>query len=167
MAQFTQQDKRMLRTLRIVFSVVSGIVCLLLIVLWGRSYSQGNYIYWNFFRVRSVVIGSTHGRMMGYSDRFTLGRPGVGRFRFLDRDKFFFAFGPPFSGKQPLNIHSRSPIVYGFRTFGVSHWLLVAIFATLAVVPWLKRSWQFSLRTLLAAITVVAVVLEAVVYAIR
>jgi hypothetical protein len=158
---------RLLRMLRISFSAGCGIVCLLLVVLWVRSYAQGDYLYWNFFRVRSVVIGSTHGRVMGYSDRFTIGRPGVGRFRFLDRDSFFFAFGPPFSGKQSINYPSRSPIIYGFRTFGVSHWLLVLISATLAVVPWLKRSWRFSLRTLLIITTFAALLLRAVVFAIR
>jgi hypothetical protein len=155
---------RILRNLRIAFSVACGIVCLLLIALWVRSYSQGDYLYWNIFRVRSVTIGSTHGRVMGYSDLFTIG-PSKTRFRILDRDTFFRCFGP-FRGVPPLDFQSRSPIIYGFRTFGVSHWLLVAISATLAVIPWLKQSWKFSLRTLLIAMTLVAVLLAVVVYAI-
>ena len=146
----------MKRKLRIAFSVVCGTVCLLLIVLWVRSYSEGDYFYWNFFRVRSVVIGSTQGRVMGHSDRFTIGRPGVGS-RFIDNDNFYIAFAAPLFGKQPLNIQSRSPIICAFRTVGVSHWLLVAISASLAVLPWLR--WRFSLRTLLIATTLVAVVL--------
>ena len=39
--------------------------------------------------------------------------------------------------------------------------------ATLAAVPWIHARWRFSLRTLLIATTLVAVVLGLVVYAAR
>ena len=49
----------------------------------------------------------------------------------------------------------------------VPHWFLLGIVATLAPVPWIHWSKRFSLRTLLIATTLVAVVLGLVVYAAR
>jgi hypothetical protein len=50
----------------------------------------------------------------------------------------------------------------------VPHWFLVAIFTTLAVLPWIRHlSRRFSLRTLLIATTLIAVVLGLVVYGVR
>jgi hypothetical protein len=47
-------------------------------------------------------------------------------------------------------------------------WFIAALFATLATVPWIRHSkWRFTLRTLLIATTLVAVVLGAIVYAVR
>ena len=48
--------------------------------------------------------------------------------------------------------------------FRVAHWLAVLFFATLGIVssPWIK--WRFSLRTLLIATTLVAVVLGLIVW---
>jgi len=44
-------------------------------------------------------------------------------------------------------------------------WLPILLLASLAVVPWMR--WQFSLRTLLVATTLVAVVLGLAFYAAR
>jgi hypothetical protein len=41
--------------------------------------------------------------------------------------------------------------------FGIPYWLLVLLTARIATVPWLK--WRFSLRTLLIAVTLLAVLL--------
>ena len=47
----------------------------------------------------------------------------------------------------------------------ISHWSAVLLSGVLAVVPWIPRlSWRFSLRTLLIAMTLIAVVLGAIVY---
>jgi hypothetical protein len=51
-------------------------------------------------------------------------------------------------------------------TLWMPNWLLVLVFATLAAVPWLPWwSKRFSLRTLLIATTLIAVILGAIVYA--
>ena len=47
------------------------------------------------------------------------------------------------------------------------HWFGVLIFASLAGIPWTLWRWRFSLRTLLIATTLVAVVLGMIVYAVR
>jgi hypothetical protein len=45
------------------------------------------------------------------------------------------------------------------------HWFVVGIVATLTSIPWLR--WQFSLRTLLIATTLVAALLGLIAYAVR
>jgi hypothetical protein len=47
------------------------------------------------------------------------------------------------------------------------YWVVLLVFLALGVFPWLKRMTRFSLRTLLIATTVVAVLLGATAYAIR
>ena len=49
--------------------------------------------------------------------------------------------------------------------FAVRYWLPVLITAILVCVPWIDRATRFSLRTLLIATTLVAVILGAIVYA--
>jgi hypothetical protein len=53
----------------------------------------------------------------------------------------------------------------GINELKLPHWFPVLVAPTLAVVPWLR--WRYSLRTLLIATTVVAVVLGLAVYAAR
>jgi hypothetical protein len=71
----------------------------------------------------------------------------------------------------------RSPSVLGFRwhrnVYGnlsvvtAPHWFLMSIFGTLAVLLWLAQLHRFSLRTLLIATTLIAVVLGLVVWSMR
>ncbi len=49
----------------------------------------------------------------------------------------------------------------------IADWLPTLLFATLAAVPWLPWSNRFSLRTLLIATTLVAVVLGLIVWAVH
>jgi hypothetical protein len=50
-------------------------------------------------------------------------------------------------------------------TIGVTHWFVSFLITLLAALPWLP--YRFSLRTLLIATTLVAVLLGAVIYAVR
>jgi hypothetical protein len=50
--------------------------------------------------------------------------------------------------------------------FAIRYWSAVTLSAALAILPWLSwLRWRFSLRTLLIATTLIAVVLGLVVYA--
>ncbi len=49
----------------------------------------------------------------------------------------------------------------------VPHWFLVLLSAAFAAAPWIRWSNRFSLRALLIGTTIVAVLLGAIVYAIR
>jgi hypothetical protein len=56
---------------------------------------------------------------------------------------------------------SKGGIIQG----GVSHWLLIIPAAVLSAIPWIRR--QFSLRALLITLTVVAVMLGMILYAVK
>jgi hypothetical protein len=59
------------------------------------------------------------------------------------------------------------------RSFGnwevtVQHWLVILVMGVVAVVPWIRQlRLRFSLRTMLIATTLVAVVLGLIVWAVR
>ena len=55
-------------------------------------------------------------------------------------------------------VDSPSPLVI------VPDWFLIGVAVALSAVPWLRWSKQFSIRTLLIAMTLIAVMLGAVVY---
>jgi hypothetical protein len=143
----------MLRKLRISFSILCGILCLLLIALWVRSFCQHDVVSGPALPTLKCGAMSLVGRLIiGWSRR------------------------PPFPSEWELRNHAarrekpffRQPkIVFGFGAINtpieqaiiLPHWFLIAITATFAVAPWRKLSWRFSLRTLLIATTLVAAVL--------
>ena len=142
-----QMDRpRILRLLRIAFSAGCGIVCLLLIVLWVRSYGHIDRIH--VHRIRMAM--SWNGGLWFGDGEFDVSK-----------------------------VHSKSRYDIGsvsFRTYvadyewvgggqRIPYWLLVTIPISLAAVSWLP--WRFSLRTLLLITTLAAVLLGAIVYAIR
>jgi hypothetical protein len=64
----------------------------------------------------------------------------------------------------------NNPHGYGVLRDGVymPHWFLVVGFAVLSAVPWIEHiHWRFTLRTLLIATTLVAIVLGLIVWAVR
>jgi hypothetical protein len=158
---------RFLRYLRIAFSATCLIACVLLIVLWVRSYSSEDYLYWNIVGHRTVLVGSTHGRLVAYTALFE-SKPGA-RFRLLD--KVGIALATRWTEvERLLSCDSYSPILAAnYRALVVSHWIMVLVTGTLAAMLGLRRPYRlrFSLRTLLIAMTLVAVVLGLAVWAAR
>ena len=63
------------------------------------------------------------------------------------------------SMKLPLRLNGAGPLV--------PIWFLVVLTSALATLPWIQWTSRFSLRTLLSATTLVAVVLGLIVYAMR
>jgi hypothetical protein len=127
----------------------------LLIVLWVRSYTWHDRLWGRFSDWQGFVLSSYEGRI-----QLALAH-GLGIFPWrivyaepVDR------VGPP--------IYFPA-IEFSLSTFGsfwaVPYWLLFAVFSTLAIVPLLH--WRFSLRTLLIATTLVAVVLGLIVWSLR
>jgi hypothetical protein len=134
------------RKLRIAWSVGCGILCLLLVVLWVRSY------WWESIAnpvVTSRVPSMVNGQLVYNDVRARLNR-----------------FEP-----DPLVTHFLPSIVTfsynGFTIRGISAvippWLFVPLSALVAVVPWIR--WRFNLRTLLIGMTVVAALLGLVIWA--
>jgi hypothetical protein len=154
--------RRFLRYLRTAFSATCLIACVLLIALWVRSYS------WHDM----VAIGITlEGGFLVTSEQGAA--------------ELWYITAPSFVEWKVTNIPSPSqnllPIgteesyagflfekyTDGFR-LSVPYWFLVPVVTALAAVPWL-RWWsnRFSLRTLLIATTLVAVVLGLIIAVLR
>jgi hypothetical protein len=123
------------RKLRIAFSAVCGIICLLLMVLWLRSYSRFESLILPGDNSVTVLMGRAY-----VNERFQLSDNVVARL-------------PRRSGMAiPQADGTAIPL-----------WSAVLVAAILIVCPWLR--WRFSLRTLLIAITLVAAGLGLIVWA--
>jgi hypothetical protein len=153
------------RKLRIVWSVWWGVACLMLVALWVRSYWCDDVIY--YFRNHHVVgVESAWGNVLPFRI-YEDGRAFRWHAYSASSSKMFL---------QQLNLSQYAGLSMPLRPFKlhnavshitvpVPHWFIASILAALAGTPWLW--WRFSLRTLLIAMTVVAVVLGLIVAAIR
>jgi hypothetical protein len=145
------------RKLRIAWLVLWGLAAVLLIVLWARSYSRHT--------LSLVHVTPTH--------RFYLHSRG-GTVAIERQRRVFISL-------ELLLLHEDSDFDYlmtnaGFKVLrgkseweasavSVSYWLLVATAACAGTLPLFP--WHFSLRTLLIATTLVAVVLGIIVWVSR
>jgi hypothetical protein len=136
---------RILRLLRIAFSAVCGIACVLLMVLWVRSYFRLDSLLVRVSPTHVVDVGSINGGLLL-------------QFRENDFSRGWLRKSHPITGRGI----ARSPFRFGseFRSIHsgiqIPHWSVVASAVLIAVAPWIR----FSLRTLLIATTLVAVVLR-------
>jgi hypothetical protein len=150
------------RKLRIAFSAICGIACVLLIVLWVRSYRVNSYGDW--ISAGDFFTNSKNGRIFIFeSDDFnvaTAGRTQVAGYAH-DIPIMIIAERPELG--TGLYINAMLPVT--LWVFVAPHWLCIAVAATLSSLPWLPWSKRFSLRTLLIATTLVAAVLGLVVWA--
>lgn len=161
------------RKLRIAFSVTCGIACVLLVVLWVRSYWWKDSLYINYYGgtdritytdVKSLRFFSTHGRIgisnrqMRWAPRIVLIRSRVSQpYREYQDDL----------GQTSTSAWFRLMHWRGFSELLVPYWGIVLTSGVLAAAPWIWWSRRFSLRTLLIATTLIAVVLGLIVYASR
>jgi hypothetical protein len=140
--------------LRIAWSVACGLACVLLIVLWVRS-------YWQLDEVQVPLSSSSQFTMQSFAGSiwmFTEGkiRSSIGwRLRHKSVDDLLEITGMEIM--PPRAIFGMGP-----GNLQVPYWFLAPAFATSAAFPWLR--WRFSLGTLLIATTLVAVVLGLVVW---
>jgi len=147
--------------LRIAWSVGWGIACLLLIALWVRSYWR-----YDVFSVRinehGQLVTSLKGELT-WDGAASLAKDsevfhwsayrveGVTTAESPPTMRPFLGFRWTMVGQSPLPI--------------IPYWFPVFVLAALAAIPWFR--WRFSLRTLLIAITLVAVGLGVIVWAFR
>jgi hypothetical protein len=139
------------RKLRITWSVGWGVACVLLIVLWVRSYS--------WVDIANQVMGHRVTSMKGkifVDENFFL----IAKWRSTNVQHISRPFDlVTFSGHDLVFTPTYSGI-------NIRYWNLLLFASVLAVTPWLPyHRWRFSLRTVLIATTLVAVVLGIVVYA--
>jgi hypothetical protein len=146
-----------LRYLRITWTVTCGIACLLLCVLWVRSYWGCDDLMVPGIKIQTLQVKSFRGRLTWHlfvdpqlhKLDLQVG-PTVDDFDWTDYDNY---------------IGNWRWITVGGRTsesLVLPHWVFAALPAVFATVPWIR--WRFTLRTLLIATTLVAVVLGLVVY---
>jgi hypothetical protein len=146
--------QKFLRYLRIAFSATCLTACVLLIVLWVRSYWLVDLSELQLPKGRISSITSTPGHLTLSWNQPTIlpsGTYAIADYRTKSMAAapwalFYFAEGFRFDR-------------YECR---VPYWFAVLIMGPLAATPWLR--WRFSLRTLLVATTLVAVVLGVIVY---
>jgi hypothetical protein len=140
------------RNLRIAFSATCLLACVLLIVLWVRSYWHRQFIFSVNKSALYTGVGSDSGIVQFSRQTLT---------------------NEEYSGSRSWSYNSVSNrLLYG-DTFRWStskagllvrapHWSLILLSAGFATLPWLR--WQFTLRTLLIATTLVGVVLGIIVW---
>jgi hypothetical protein len=148
------------RKLRIAWSVGWGIACVLLVVLWVRSYWWCDQICKDISPALYTLCYSTEGEieLYWYPDPNEVSKNGTG----------WQVFHVPGEDWSRLNgyMTALDRVNGGFPTrnfeftkhgLKIPIWFLSLVAAASAAVPWL--SWRYSLRTLLIATTLVAVVL--------
>jgi hypothetical protein len=141
------------RKLRIAWSVVCGILCLLLILLWVRSYRWTDSInYINSSKASTGLLADSGVVVFVYTDTIQFKSNGScwNYFRYEPGGQYD-AFDRALWSNQWMGTG-------GFYT--LPFWALVTLLAAFAAVPWLSRlRWRFSLRTLLIATTLFATML--------
>ena len=149
------------RKLRIAWSVGCGILCLLLIALWVRSYWAGDYInYISSPSGRINSVGSTYGTLRFSFDKQSFRHPGQDwgwhvYSQWLDEPET-----PEIEKAQIRKLNSRQIHLVNRPArllVKVPHWLIALLAAVAGATPWCPK--HFTLRTLLIATTLVAVVL--------
>jgi hypothetical protein len=150
------------RNLRIVWSVVCGLVSVLLVVLWVRSIWWVEGLIVPLTANQSLVIGSVVGTfalgMDSPSDEFFHQR----RADEWEKSTQYASRGiPSFIWGGYFDEHD------GIVIF-IPDWFLVIFAAASGLIPWRSLfKWRFTLRTLLIATTLLAVVLGLAVWASR
>jgi hypothetical protein len=149
------------RYLRIAFSATCLIACVLLIALWVRSYGRAEMIESDLNNpTTNNSIRSSFGQLTFAHKSEIHSTPtiwfavSVSTDVVADSPKFDFV---SYKGTPRDRYSWPVFVVY------VPHWFAVLLVAASATLPWI--SWRFSLRTLLIATTLIAVVLGLAVWA--
>lgn len=156
----TRPKVRRFRWLRIAWSVWWGVVTVLLIVLWVRSYGNWFAAY-KASNGHTLLVGSSDGDL-----RFSR-QPGL----LTQRPRWFrLDDGEPSLDRPPASYWGSgffwrsSPNLF----LRLPHWIAVLVAGIASALPWGGQlRWRFSLRTLLIATTLVAVALGLIVWASR
>jgi hypothetical protein len=158
------------RKLRVAWSVACGVLCLLLIVLWVRSYQWADTFSFPITSKHLLGVGSAQGGMTAIKSEYV---PGY----YKSRWEFeHFPIADPSTAKL-FRPHNR-PGFYGVFDLGfivsapffvicVPYWCLIGGAIAIGYAPWTQRFGSFSLRTLLIGMTVVAILLALILWASR
>ena len=154
------------RKLRIAWSVTWGLVALLLVVLWVRSRTRLEYFHGPLVGGQFLVGNSVGGEMSF----------GVGTF--VDAGRWNWNSEPVSEPYTRLAVSDMTgeggPLGFGISMnvnqliVAMPHWFPFLVSTMLTALPWIAHPrWRFSLRTMLIATTLVALVLGAIVWLVR
>ena len=135
---------RLLRGLRIAWTAVWGILCVLLVMLWVRSYSWIDIVPYK-------RLTSAKGRV--YVNQVLNCPEGI-------RNEWIYP-----SGYWKMPFDGQSVVPTGPKGFSMPYSSFVALGLVVAAAPWIGWSKRFSLRTMFIATTLIAVLLGLVVWA--
>jgi hypothetical protein len=138
-----------LRSFRIAAVMFFGLACALVIMLWARSYSGEDRASGHYSKSTGVRLYSSRGWLVcskntnqNYPWDLDLGsdywlRPGDSRLQF--------------------SIPSDFVRGAAFSSISIPHSYLLVACAAISVIAWPRKSYRFSLRSLLIAMTLIAV----------
>ena len=146
--------QRLLGYLRIGFSAGCGVVCLLMIVWWVRSYTWADGFHVKLLPTEYMQVHAGDGRMCIWFEH----KP-INKWYSWHADQITEPTPPDDPHRIPwLDIHSWPT----FTRVYTAHWLLTVVAGSLAVIPWCPR--KFTLRGLLIFTTVIATVVGVIVW---
>jgi hypothetical protein len=146
-----------LRRVRIAWSMVFGVLCVLLVLLWVRTKYAIDAVDGPRSNSAGFCVMSRHG---GIGLLLNDGNP-AWSYRNYPADSIVRSeIEMQIGYKTALGFvqYAKSPGAFRIR---VPYWPLVSLSVVFAAIPWLR--WRYSLRTLLIATTLVAIVLGLVV----
>jgi hypothetical protein len=149
------------RKLRIAWSAVWTLACVLMVLLWARS-------YWRYDRVAKFERNQMATSLDSGSAIITFARLDYSKISPVPMEPYDWRW----EGNQPITEDSPEITGPSFQwsrervgsAVSFPHWFPAIEFAALAAILWIPWSNKFSLRTLLIATTLVAVVLGLVVW---
>ena len=138
------------RKLRIAWSVAWGVLAVLLIALWVRS-------YWWVDSIDIHISESTHACLGDLPGGIELKRvsPQWIAENILDSIPVSTAFRNFENARPPFPIRAQGLLFTGIRRRCVPFWFLLLVTTAVGTAPWIR--WRFTSRTLLIATTLVAV----------
>jgi hypothetical protein len=167
------ERRRIIRYLRIAVTAFSLTACVLLVALWVRSYSIHDAIQGTLGVIERadlrVDMASWQGRLCVSLKSFARTAGQKWGWNATSAEDWELTLQRA-AGWGPLTpppnfvSFSTGPRKNGWVIWS-PHWFLCALAATFAIAPWMHRiGWRFSLRTLLIAMTLVALALGTVIY---
>jgi hypothetical protein len=150
------------RKLRIAWSVVWGVVAVLLVALWARSYRDLHGLIISderyFIDSQNRRCGvATNAGLISFCVTNPTPWPVSWSFSYFQEDQIRHGFGW-WTSEHGTGLNDSSTAVV------VPLWLPVAIAAGFTAFPWIRHASHFSLRTLLIATTFIAVGLGVIVW---
>jgi hypothetical protein len=155
--------RKFLRYLRVVFSAFCGLACVLLIVLWVRSYYSTVFVVGPLpHPYGSLLVETNQGRVtfcLSYGQGVVSGMNASPWGMHKKPLEEWEQIVPPLSTRTAFS-YVRWNVNHHYLI--LPYWFLTLLSGIFAGAPWLRS--RFSLRTLLIAIMLVAVVLGLAIY---